>query len=251
MRRNTLMSAYNSIIMAWKVGLRVDGSGVGNAATGDTIQIRNTILAGNVRLADSTGTGSFSPQQWLQTPAYANTIFTDNTSVQLTAPFNIYPDVPLPATNVNNWIPLSGSPALSGASFANPNLAGFDNVSYRGAFGTDNWTANWAQFNPKNYTIIGINHISSIVPDKFRLEQNYPNPFNPSTNLQFEIKKSGFVSLKVYNALGKEVASLINSELKPGTYKYEFNASDLSSGVYFYTLSADGFTDTKRMSLIK
>jgi len=251
LRRNTLMSAYNSIIMAWKVGLRVDGSGVGNAASGDTLQIRNTILAGNVRLADSTGTGSFSPQQWLQTPAYANTIFTENSSVQLTAPFNIYPDVPLPANNVSNWIPLSGSPALSGASFSNPNLSGFENVSYRGAFGTDNWTANWAQFNPKNYTVIGINQISSSVPDKFTLEQNYPNPFNPSTNLEFGISKSGYVSLKIYDVLGKEVVTLVNANLQPGTYKYDFDASGLTSGIYYYTLRTQGFTETKRMSLIK
>lgn len=251
LRRNTLMSAYNSIIMAWKVGLRVDGSGVGNAATADTIQIRNTILAGNVRLADSTGTGSFSPQQWLQTPAYANTVFTDNSSVLLTAPFNIYPDVPLPANNVSNWIPLSGSPALSGSSFSNPNLAGFENVSYRGAFGTDNWTANWAQFNPKNYTVIGINQISVLVPDKFTLEQNYPNPFNPSTNLEFGISRSGFVSLKIYDMLGKEVMTLVNSNLTPGTYKYDFDGTGLSSGIYYYTLSADNFSQTKRMTLIK
>ena len=251
LRRNTLMSAYNSIIMAWKVGLRVDGSGVGNAANGDTLQIRNTILAGNVRLADSTGTGSFSPQQWLQTPAYANTIFTENSSVQLTAPFNIYPDVPLPANNVSNWIPLSGSPALSGASFSNPNLSGFENVSYRGAFGTDNWTANWTQFNPKNYTVIGINQISSSVPDKFTLEQNYPNPFNPSTNLEFGISKSGYVSLKIYDVLGKEVVTLVNANLQLGTYKYEFDASGLTSGIYYYTLRTQGFTETKRMSLIK
>lgn len=250
-RRNSLMSAYNSIIMAWRVGLRVDGSGVGNAAAGDTLQIRNTIFAGNVRLADSTGTGTFSPQEWLQTPPYANTIFTDNTSVQLTSPFNIYPDVPLPATNVNNWIPLSGSPALSGASFSNPNLAGFEVVSYRGAFGADNWTASWAQFNPKNYTIIGISQISSLVPEKFTLEQNYPNPFNPATNLEFSISKSGLVSLKVFDILGKEITTLVNSNLTPGTYKYTFDASALPSGIYFYTLSSSGFTETKRMSLIK
>lgn len=251
LRRNTLLSAYNSIIMAWKVGLRFDGGGVGNAASADTLQIRNTILAGNVRLADSTGTGSFSPQQWLQTPSFANTIFNDNASVQLTSPFNIYPDVPLPGNNVNYWIPLGGSPALSGASFSNPNLAGFENVSFRGAFGTNNWTSDWAQFNPKNYQIVGVNQISSIVPENFILEQNYPNPFNPSTNLEFGISKSGFASLKIYDMLGKEVVTLVNSNLTPGTYKYEFNASGLSSGIYFYTLSADGFTQTKRMSLIK
>ena len=251
LRRNTLMSAYNSIIMAWRVGLRVDGSGVGNAATGDTIQIRNTILAGNIRLADSTGTGSFSPQQWLQTPSYSNTIFTENSSVQLTAPFNIYPDVPLPANNVNNWMPLGGSPALLGASFSNPNLSGFENVSYRGAFGTENWTANWAQFNPKNYTVIGINQISSFVPEKFTLEQNYPNPFNPKTNLEFGISKSGFVSLKIYNTLGKEIATLVSTNLQPGTYKIEFDASGLTSGIYFYTINVNNISDTKKMFLIK
>ena len=251
LRRNTLMSAYNSIIMAWRVGLRVDGSGVGNAATGDTIQIRNTILAGNVRLADSTGTGSFSPQQWLQTPSYSNTIFTENSSVQLTAPFNIYPDVPLPANNVNNWMPLGGSPALSGANFSNPNLTGFENVSYRGAFGTENWTSNWAQFNPKNYTVIGISQISSLVPDKFTLEQNYPNPFNPSTKISFSIPNSGFTSLKVFDITGKEVAELINKNLTPGSYEYQFNSADLTSGVYFYTLRVNNISETKRMFLIK
>ncbi len=251
LRRNTLASIYNSIVMAWRVGLRVDGSGVGNAISGDTLQIRNTIYAGNVRLADSTGTGSLSPQQWLQTLAYANTIFSNSSSVQLTSPFNIYPDVPLPANNVNYWIPLSGSPALSGASFSNPNLAGFENVSFRGAFGTDNWTAGWTQFNPKNYTVIGINQISSIVPEKFTLEQNYPNPFNPTTNLEFGISKLGFVSLKIYDMLGKEVMTLVNSNLTPGTYQYKFDASGLSSGIYYYTLRTNGISETKRMTLLK
>ncbi len=75
LRRNNLACIYNSIVMAWRVGFRFDGSGVGDAASADTIQIRNSIMAGNVRLADSTGTGSFAPQQWLQTPAFANTDF--------------------------------------------------------------------------------------------------------------------------------------------------------------------------------
>ena len=102
--------------MGWRVGMRFDGSGVGDASAADTIQIRNNIFGGNVRLADSTGTGSFAPQQWLQTSSYANSIFSNTNSVQLTSPFNIYPDVPLPADNVNNWIPLGGSPALSGCA---------------------------------------------------------------------------------------------------------------------------------------
>lgn len=255
MRRNTLMSAYNSIIMAWKVGLRFDGSGVGSAAAGDTIQIRNTILAGNVKLADSTGTGTFSPQEWLQTSSFANNIFAASSSVQLTSPFNIYPDVPLPANNVNNWMPLNGSPALSGASFSNPNLSGFENVNYRGAFGADNWTANWAQFNPKNYSIIGITQLSGVVPDKFSLGQNYPNPFNPSTKIIYEIPVethyNASVRLIVYDALGKEVATLVNQKQNPGSYSVDFNAVNLPSGIYFYRLTADGFTETKSMLLLK
>jgi hypothetical protein len=251
LRRNTLLSAYNSIIMAWRVGLRFDGTGVGNASTADTIQIRNTILAGNLRLADSTGTGSFSPQQWLQTASFGNTIFSDNASVQLTNPFNIYPDVPLPGINVDYWVPLSGSPALSGASFSNPNLAGFENVSYRGAFGTDNWTANWAQFNPRNYMVIGINQISSIVPDKFTLEQNYPNPFNPSTVIRYSLIENGFTNIKIYNSIGKEVETLVNQKQSAGTYEVTFDGTGLSSGIYFYTLRANGISETKRMTLLK
>ncbi|MBL8007445.1 MAG: T9SS type A sorting domain-containing protein [Ignavibacteria bacterium] len=251
LRRNMLASVYNSIIMGWKVGIRFDGSGVGDAAASDTVQLRNIIFAGNLRLADSTGTGTFSPQQWLQTSSFQNTVLSQNTQVQLTDPFNIYPDVPLPANNVNNWIPLPGSPALSGASFANPNLTGFQNVTFRGAFGTDNWTSGWTQFNPVNYTVIGINQISSAVPESFSLHQNYPNPFNPVTKINFSLPKTGFVTLKVYDAGGREIAGLINKSLTSGSYEYVFDGSELSSGIYFYTLRVSDYSQTKKMMLLK
>ena len=99
--------------------------------------------------------------------------------------------------------------------------------------------------------VTGASSVSTIIPDKFSLEQNYPNPFNPVTNLEFGISDLGFVSLKVYDILGKEVVTLVNEKLNPGNYKVEFNGSDLTSGVYFYTLNAEGFTETKRMLLLK
>ena len=100
--------------------------------------------------------------------------------------------------------------------------------------------------------ITGINQISEIVPDEYHLSQNYPNPFNPVTNLEFGISKLGFVSLKIYNMLGKEVATLVNANLNPGTYKYNFDASALPSGAYFYKLIVDeNIIDTKRMVLLK
>jgi len=100
--------------------------------------------------------------------------------------------------------------------------------------------------------ISGINQISELVPYEYRLSQNYPNPFNPVTNLEFGISKLGFVSLKIYDMLGKEVATLVNTNLNPGTYKYNYDASGLSSGIYFYKLTVDGnIIDTKRMMLLK
>ena len=88
-------------------------------------------------------------------------------------------------------------------------------------------------------------------PVNYTLSQNYPNPFNPSTNLEFGISKLGYVSLKIYDLLGKEVVTIVNTKLSPGTYKYEFNASQLSSGIYFYTLETNDFKETKSMLLVK
>ncbi len=93
--------------------------------------------------------------------------------------------------------------------------------------------------------------LTGTIPESYSLSQNYPNPFNPTTNLEFGISKLGFVSLKVYDVLGKEVMTLVN-EIKPaGRYKIDFNGSNLSSGMYFYKLEAGNFTETKRMLLIK
>jgi len=85
----------------------------------------------------------------------------------------------------------------------------------------------------------------------YRLEQNFPNPFNPATNLEFGISKLGFVSLKVYDVLGNEVATLVNEKKNPGSYKVSFDGSSFSSGIYYYKLSVDNFSDTKKMILLK
>ncbi len=103
--------------------------------------------------------------------------------------------------------------------------------------------------------VTDINTISTNVPDKFRLYQNYPNPFNPVTSIKFKIpnqvRDDNIVSLKIYDVMGKEVAVLINETLSPGEYEAQFDGSVLSSGIYFYTLTAGSFTETKRMLLVK
>ncbi len=98
--------------------------------------------------------------------------------------------------------------------------------------------------------------ISNLIPEKFNVYQNYPNPFNPSTKIKFDIP-SGLngsdskVRLSVYNSLGKEIAELVNENLGAGSYETEFDASDFSSGVYFYKIETDNFSQTKSMFLIK
>jgi len=99
--------------------------------------------------------------------------------------------------------------------------------------------------------IIGVNPISTETPSSYSVSQNYPNPFNPTTKINFALPKSGLVSLKVYDITGKEVATLLNEVKNVGTYSVDFNAANLSSGIYFYKMSVNGYSEVKKMSLIK
>ena len=99
--------------------------------------------------------------------------------------------------------------------------------------------------------VIGVEPISSTVPKSYRLHQNYPNPFNPTTKIKFELPKSSFVKLVVYDILGREVIKLVNEKLTAGSYETEWGAQEFASGVYFYKLVANDFSETKKMLLIK
>jgi hypothetical protein len=92
---------------------------------------------------------------------------------------------------------------------------------------------------------------SNQIPTGFTLYQNYPNPFNPTTKIRFDIPGSGFASLKVFNLLGQEVAELVSEELVAGSYSVDFDASNLTSGIYLYQLKSNGFTKTFKMMLMK
>ena len=97
----------------------------------------------------------------------------------------------------------------------------------------------------------GIIKTSSEVPKEFSLYQNYPNPFNPSTNIKYQIAKNSNVTLKIYDILGNDVATLVNEKLSPGTYEVEWNGSNYSNCVYFYILTAGEFSETKKLILLK
>ncbi|MFA7360159.1 MAG: T9SS type A sorting domain-containing protein [Candidatus Kapaibacterium sp.] len=118
----------------------------------------------------------------------------------------------------------------------------------------------WSDYRDGNFEIyykrnptgnVGIQNISTEIPSAFSLGQNYPNPFNPTTNVKFSIVKSGQVKLIVYDVMGREVQTLVNESLKPGTYEAMFDGSALNSGVYFYKMTAGNYSETRKMLMIK
>jgi hypothetical protein len=110
-------------------------------------------------------------------------------------------------------------------------------------------------FDPGNWILKDLQGVTEVndlsIPVQYSLKQNYPNPFNPTTTIEFSLPKNGNVTLKVFNVLGKEVATLVNGPVESGTHKINFDASTLNSGVYFYRIDAGSFVDTKKMILLK
>jgi len=99
--------------------------------------------------------------------------------------------------------------------------------------------------------MVGVEQIGNQVPSDYLLEQNYPNPFNPSTTIRYSIAVRGDVELRVYDALGTVVETLVNREQEAGVYQVDFNPINLSSGVYFYQIRTNSFVETKKLVLLK
>lgn len=137
------------------------------------------------------------------------------------------------------------SPNTSVTLYANGNSVNLD-----GTNSGDEW--NFATNKIINLTTTSIQNISETA-SSYKLEQNFPNPFNPTTNIKYSLLKDGFVSLKIYDNSGKEVANIFNGNQKSGTYQYNFSASQygLSSGVYFYKLESGDFKEIRKMILTK
>jgi hypothetical protein len=106
-----------------------------------------------------------------------------------------------------------------------------------------------------NGLFVSSNNVTSVskndIPTQFLLQQNYPNPFNPKTTINFSIPQAGFVTIKIYDILGKEIATLINENKNAGYYKVNFDASSLTSGVYIYRITSNNFVQSKKMLLMK
>jgi len=160
-------------------------------------------------------------------------------------------------TDINNPnpVPAAGSEPDGSANFSNAKLAGFVPVTYRGAFDPDDpfsiqWTMDWTNFNPQ-YRDYNPVQTGTDAPIAKATLHNFPNPFNPSTRIVFAVPSKGHVMLKVYDVAGKAVATLVDKDMAAGSYEINFNAEKLASGVYFYSLSGVGFSETRKMVLLR
>jgi hypothetical protein len=220
---------------------------------------------------------------WLPAPVRVNDVTTLNQywpAIQCDTSGNlyvIYYDTRLGSGQINSWIAYSTdlgntwvNQGLSDSSFTNssPN----SDVRFGDYIGIDAfagkvipvWTDQRAgtpnqEIYSANLTgLIGINPVSNEIPFKFKLYQNYPNPFNPYTMIKFDIPEQSFVRITVYDVLGRAAVFLINQNLSPGSYETKFDASSLTSGIYFYKIEVSGrkslpnnYAETKKMILIK
>lgn len=150
-----------------------------------------------------------------------------------------------------------GSYFLGTLRFTRLNMTAIIHLNFRqGSAIFNNLTAltygtQWTFTDPPPWNPVGINNISTTIPEQYNLGQNYPNPFNPVTKIQFDLPESGLVSLTVYDMLGRQVAVLVNEYESAGTYLVDFDGSRLSSGIYYYRIETGSYAEVKKMILLK
>lgn len=217
---------------------------------------------------------------WTFEAVFQNEIYRHNFSVSDpdTRPISVYLESPqngaeaLETSQLLRWVPLADADEyeiviskeenfnqpvieeilLNGREYNFQNLD--DNTIYywRVRAKNEHGTGNWSETRSLNTGLsTSINEEPEKLPTEFSLSQNYPNPFNPSTQISYKLPRSTYVQLKVYNLLGEEVASLENSQKRAGTHSVTFDASGLSSGIYYYRLQTSDLLEVKSMTLIK
>lgn len=238
LRRNSQNKINNALIVGWPTGILLENTGTINGAVNGSMYIKNSVVAQSTKSLDTArSNNTFNINTWF-TSTMNSSIFLSAVDAQMVDPFNLAS--PKATLQV-------GSPLLTGGVI--PPADGFfdQTASFRGAFGTTDWTSGWARYDAPT----SVKESGSDIPVKFELSQNYPNPFNPSTKISFAVAEPGNVKLSVYNVLGQQVAELVNGYMSAGNFVADFDASSLSSGMYIYTLESGAVKITRKMSLLK
>jgi hypothetical protein len=267
LRRSTQTSVYNSVIVGYPWGLSLRDATTQGFANGDSLQIRSVTMQGTLTPSGSTHihdeTRWSSVDNWFVTGGWSNTqnAVRDPDDILLNDLSNL---------NAPDARPAAGSELIGTADFSNSRLAGLVVTTYRGAFppvpgalapgspqdpGDPNelWTYYWTDFDPQDTDYAdGLPTGVGVGPSyRAELSQNYPNPFNPQTSIDFTVPATGQVTLDVFDVTGAKVATLVNAVKERGSYTVNFNATGLTSGVYFYRLKGNGFNVMKKMVLLK
>jgi hypothetical protein len=208
-------------------------NGLSLASSGSNIYVGTS--AGGVFVSTNSGANWVASNTGL-TGTTVRALVASGASVVAGTPIGIFAST----NSAGNWT--AANTGLFNTSIQSLILSGSDLMG--GTNGNGAWRRPFVQ-------LTDVREIDLSVPQSLALEQNYPNPFNPSTRIGFQILDFGFASLKVFDILGREVATLVNEQLKPGSYEATFDGSRLSSGIYFYRLQAGALTETRKLSLLR
>lgn len=243
-RRNSEMSLFNSVVMGWPVGIKIDGDSCQNNANNNLLKVKNTVVAGCPMNLDSAATAtSWGITPWYNTAGWDNMVYANNSDLMLSSPFNY---------NAPDFRPAAGSPLLNGASFADAFLSsGFTSVNYRGAFGADDWTAGWTNFQPDTasyaygYLPVGVR---DIVKNRLAI-QLYPNPAQQDVQVNLSLERSSDVSVQVMDLNGRVVYSS-NEKLQAGRQRLVVPVANLKNGFYTIRLNGTDWIATEKMSVL-
>ena len=247
---NSIFTEYNSATGAKGVTVEVvEGDADKPADSEDRMAAGDLVLANNLWWGfGDNSIGAIADQEFVQTHLLANSNrIEDPQLIGIDREENGILD-PRPALDGPGW---------DATALAVPPGDFFTTVEYAGAFGAENWLQKWTALDELGFVSdapplnVAIEPISGDVPEKFALRQNFPNPFNPVTTIEFQLDRAQEVRLAVYDMLGREVALLTDGTHVAGTYSFQFDASGLSSGMYFYQIQSEFNTVTRTMTLLK
>lgn len=272
-------SANNEIYLSTNYGANW------NLVSPVTGEVHSLAISGNYMFAGSNPTGVFistnNGANWTQSSlnsAIVRAIAVNGSNVYAGTNSGVF----ISTNNGSNWVESSlSTPYIYTVALSGSNI--YAGAGTSGVYVSNNSGTNWTQRNEglgglnvqnlfisgsyiyasaytgSNHTVFrrplseltNITQTSQEIPSAYSISQNYPNPFNPVTHFEFAIADFGFVTLKVYDIMGKKIETIVSGNLSAGVYKASFDGSNLTSGAYFYRLKAEGFTETKRMLLVK
>lgn len=240
LRRNTHLSVHNSIFMGMPIAFLLDGSAAEANATNNDLQVRNHVFAGCQDSFKVASGSVFDLSAWYRTGSFANEYHAAVSDPMLTDPFNY---------TAPNFMPTGSSPMISGADFTNGNLNGdawFATTTYRGAFGTTDWTSGWANWTPETtvYELVGIEEGKDI-----SVLTAYPNPTRGIGKLEFHLTNSGNTRISLLDLSGKEISILHNGDLNAGLNAFTYDLTNQPSGFYFLNIQTE--TGKKALKICK